>query len=183
MKLETLEKDSVYHLYNRGINRSNIFSNEENKFYFLKQYNKYLSGKVSTFAYCLLQNHFHLVVRIEGETKEVTQCFSNFFNSYAKAYNKLENRSGSLFEKHFKRIKVNKESYLKQLIIYVNLNPQIHFGEDFKDYSFSSYKEILKESSKIIKSDEIFELFGGKKNFEEVHDIRKISLSDQLTLE
>lgn len=183
MKLETLEKDHFYHIYNRGINRSNIFSNDENKRYFLQLYHKYLSPKTSTFAYCLLKNHFHVVIRVNSDPKEVTQSFSNFFNSYAKAFNKRENRSGSLFEKHFKRIKVDKESYLKQLIIYVNLNPQIHFGENFKDYSFSSYQEILKGSSNIIRSDEIFELFGGKKNFEEAHENRSISHSEELKLE
>ncbi len=183
MKLENLEKHSVYHLYNRGINKSNIFSNEENKSYFLKQYDKYLSNQVSTFAYCLLQNHFHLVVRIEGNPKEVTQSFSNFFNSYAKAYNKAANRSGSLLEKHFKRIKVDSEKYLKQLIIYVNLNPEIHFGKDYKEYSFSSYNEIVSDSRSILEIEQIFDLFGGKENFMEVHDMRRISLSQELTLE
>lgn len=182
MKLETLKKDSFYHIYNRGINSSNIFSNEANKEYFLKQYQKYLINKVSTFAFCLLHNHFHLVVRIDGDAEEVTQSFSNFFNSYAKAYNKFENRSGSLFEKHFKRIKVDSEKYLKQLIIYVNLNPQVHFGEDFRNYPFSSYKEMVEDSSKILKTEEIFD-FGGKLNFQDVHDIRRLYLSKQLTLE
>ncbi|MFD2517441.1 transposase [Salinimicrobium flavum] len=175
MKLETLEKDCYYHIYNRGINRSNIFSNAQNREYFLKQYRKYLSGKVSTFAYCLLQNHFHFVVRVEGESKEVTQSFSNFFNSYAKAFNKAEDRSGSLFEKRFRKIKVDSEKYLKQLIIYVNLNPQIHFGEDFKNYSYSSYKEVMNGSFSILKTEEILNIFGDKVNFQEVHDIRRLS--------
>ncbi|MDX1603326.1 MAG: hypothetical protein R3209_09650 [Salinimicrobium sediminis] len=183
MKLEVLEKDSFYHIYNRGINKTNIFSNDENKVYFLKQYHKYLSEKISTYAYCLLQNHFHLVIRIDGNPIEVTQSFSNFFNSYAKAYNKAENRTGSLFEKHFKRIQVDSEKYLKQLIIYVNLNPQIHFGEDFRNYSFSSYKEVMSGSNKILETDQILDHFGGKENFLEVHDIKRISLSQELTLE
>lgn len=183
MRLETLEKDSFYHLYNRGINKSSIFSNEENKRYFLKQYNKYLAEKVTTFVYCLLQNHFHLVVRIEKEPKDVIQSFSNFFNSYIKSYNKAEKRTGSLFEKHFKRIKVDSEDYLRQLIIYVNLNPLIYFNKDFKTYVFSSYNETLAESSKIVKKEEIMDLFGGIQNFQEVHDIRRLYLSAQLTFE
>ncbi len=142
MKLETLEKDHFYHIYNRGINRSNIFSNDENKRYFLQLYHKYLSPEDSTFAYCLLQNHFHMVIRVETDTKQVTQSFSNFFNSYAKTFNKAENRTGSLFEKHFKRIKVDNEKYLKQLIIYVNLNPEIHFGKAFKTYTFFRFGKL-----------------------------------------
>ncbi|NJW52062.1 hypothetical protein [Salinimicrobium oceani] len=183
MKLETLEKDHFYHIYNRGINRSNIFSNDENKRYFLQLYQKYLSQKGSTFAYCLLQNHFHVVIRVYLDPKEVTQGFSNFFNSYAKAYNKAEHRTGSLFEKHFKRIKVADEKYLKQLIIYVNLNPEIHFGKAFKTYRFSSYQESINDVSKIVKSEEISELFGGNENFQKSHENRSISLSEELTLE
>jgi REP element-mobilizing transposase RayT len=183
MKLETLEKDHFYHIYNRGINRSNIFSNDENKRYFLQLYHKYLSPEVSTFAYCLLKNHFHMVIRVETDRKQVTQSFSNFFNSYAKAYNKAENRTGSLFEKHFKRIKVDNEKYLKQLIIYVNLNPEIHFGKAFKTYTFSSFRETVSDDSKIVNYEEVSALFGGKENFQKAHENRNISLSEELTLE
>jgi REP element-mobilizing transposase RayT len=88
MKLEVLEKDCYYHIYNRGINGVNIFENEANKVYFLKQFSRYLSDKVSVLAYCLMNNHFHLLIRLDSEEKEVTQAFSNLFNSYAKAFNK-----------------------------------------------------------------------------------------------
>jgi hypothetical protein len=57
--------------------------------------------------------------------KEVTQGFL-IFNSYAKSFNKQQDRTGSLFEKHFKRIRLNDESYLKHLILYVHLNPKHH---------------------------------------------------------
>ena len=110
MKLEILEKDKVYHIYNRGINGETIFNTDENKRYFLKLYLKYLECKVETFAYCLMDNHFHFVFQINNE-KEVTQALSNLFNAYAKAFNKQNNRTGSLFEKHFKRIKIENEEY------------------------------------------------------------------------
>jgi REP element-mobilizing transposase RayT len=116
MELETLEKDYYYHIYNRGINADIIFANEANKVYFLELYKKYLTEKVSTLAYCLLSNHFHFLIRVEKEPKDVTQAFSNLFNAYAKAFNKQQNRTGSLFEKHFKRIRLDSEEYLKKLI-------------------------------------------------------------------
>lgn len=106
MKLELLENNCYYHIYNRGINSCFIFTNDENKSFFLRQFSKYLLGKVAVLAYCLMDNHFHLVIQLESDTMEVTQAFSNFFNSYAKAFNKQNNRTGSLFEKHFKRIKL-----------------------------------------------------------------------------
>ena len=117
MKLEILEKDNYYHIYNKGINGTNIFFNEENKFYFLKQFGVYLTDKVSIYAYCLMDNHFHFVVKIDDVSEVVTQSFSNFFNSYVKSVNKENDRIGSLFEKHFKRIRLENEDYLKNLII------------------------------------------------------------------
>ena len=74
-----------------------------------------------------MNNHFHFVIRLNIEEKEVTQAFSNLFNSYAKAFNKQTNRTGSLFEKHFKRRKLKDENYLRHLIMYVHLNPKHHF--------------------------------------------------------
>lgn len=94
MRLETLEKGYYYHIYNRGINGCNIFSNDKNKLYFLYLIKYYLTSVVTVFAYCLMDNHFHLVVRINDESL-VTQRFSNFFNAYAKAYNKQQKRTGS----------------------------------------------------------------------------------------
>jgi len=99
--MEILEEGRYYHIFNRGINSENIFKKEENRLYFLRLYQKHLSAAVSTFAYCLLNNHFHFVIRIEKNNKQATQSFSNFFNAYAKAFNKAHNRTGSLFEKNF----------------------------------------------------------------------------------
>jgi len=92
------------------------FGNDVNKNFFLKQFSKYLSDKISIFAFCLMDNHYHLVIRLNDDGKIVTQAFSNFFNSYAKAFNKENGRTGSLFEKHFKRIKLNDEEYLKEKV-------------------------------------------------------------------
>ncbi|WP_051907828.1 transposase [Flavimarina sp. Hel_I_48] len=78
MKLEQLQKDHYYHIYNRGINGCTIFKNDKNKDYFLKLFNKYLSKKVSVLAYCLMQNHYHFVIRISSEEDRVIQSFSNF---------------------------------------------------------------------------------------------------------
>ena len=110
MKLEILEKDKIYHIYNRGNNGERIFTSNENKKYFLKLYLKHLEDKVETFAYYLMDNHFHFLIRINSEN-EVIQALSNLFNAYAKAFNKQQNRTGSLFERHFKRIQNENEKY------------------------------------------------------------------------
>src|SRR5512135_2680666 len=87
-----------YHIYNRGTNRENVFIEERNYAYFLSLYARYIEPIADTFAYCLLRNHFHLLVRIKTAeeidpkgfgkpfgSKEPSQQFSNLLNAYAKA--------------------------------------------------------------------------------------------------
>src|SRR5258705_12983778 len=59
-----VEEESFYHVYNRTVDRKPMFKNRGNYEYFLKQYDKYLSPVIDTYAYCLLGNHFHLLIRI-----------------------------------------------------------------------------------------------------------------------
>ena len=60
---------TVYHIYNRGINGENIFIQEKNFSHFLTLYTKYIEPVAETYAYCLLRNHFHLLVRIKSEAE------------------------------------------------------------------------------------------------------------------
>ena len=181
--METLEKDCFYHIYNRGINGTNIFSFDENKGFFLKRLSKHLKEYISVYAYCLMDNHFHLIIKVNAEPEIVTQSFSNLFNSYAKAFNKQENRTGSLFEKHFKRIKLDDHVYLRNLIIYVHLNPKHHLNKDFKDYKFSSYQAILSEKETKLKRAEVLALFAGKENFIYSHNQKSDFLTEKHTFE
>src|SRR5713101_3495855 len=101
-----LQPGFYYHIYNRGNNREDLFREERNYRYFLRLYAKYTQPIADTFAYCLMRNHFHLLVRIKEtspllESREVSQHFSNLFNAYAKAVNNAYGRTGSLFEERF----------------------------------------------------------------------------------
>ena len=142
MKLETIEKTHYYHIYNRGIDGTVIFKNDENKSYFLKLFGKYISPCADVFAFCLMDNHFHFLLKINSENDETTKAFSNFFNAYAKAFNKYSGRTGSLFEKHFKRKKIVKEAYFKNTLIYIHKNP-CEINRDYQTYLFSSYAHYL----------------------------------------
>jgi hypothetical protein len=62
-----LRYDTYYHIYNRGVNRGSIFFEERNCEYFLKLYEKHIAPVADTFAYCLLDNHFHVSVRVKAE--------------------------------------------------------------------------------------------------------------------
>ncbi|QCE41077.1 oxygen-dependent coproporphyrinogen oxidase [Psychroserpens sp. NJDZ02] len=181
MSLEKIEQDQYYHIYNRGIDSGVIFKNNDNMSYFLDLLKKHLSTKVDIIAYCLMTNHFHLVVKIKSEEKIASQAFSNLFNAYSEAYNKQNNRTGSLFERPFNRVKIKDEDYLKTLILYVHKNPEAHqVTKQFDTYAFSSFNEYLNDG-KIISDNKkyILSLFNDTENFIKAHHtINKKDLSD-----
>lgn len=183
MKLEILEQNHIYHIYNRGINSVPIFLSDENKSYFLRLFSKYLIEKVEVYAYCLMGNHFHLVIKIIEDEKIVTQAFSNLFNAYAKAFNKQNDRTGSLFEKHFKRIKIQDESYLRNIIQYVHLNPKHHLDLNFKTYKYSSFQSIISHKQTKLARNEVLNYFDDIDNFIYCHDFKNEILLENFTLE
>ncbi|TAG53787.1 MAG: hypothetical protein EAZ27_10175 [Cytophagales bacterium] len=62
-----LQTETYYHIYNRGINGENIFKSEKNYANFLSKYSLFINPISNKFAYCLLKNHFHLLIRTKTE--------------------------------------------------------------------------------------------------------------------
>ncbi len=69
---QTLESGKYYHIYNRGINSCDIFRHDENYEHFLRLYDKYINPIAKTFAWVLMKNHFHFLVRIKEE--KIIKC-------------------------------------------------------------------------------------------------------------
>ncbi|MBE9507489.1 MAG: hypothetical protein IMY86_05515, partial [Chloroflexi bacterium] len=67
-----LQYGGYYHIYNRGNNREDIFVEERNYLHFLRLYAKYIGPVADTYAYCLLRNHFHFLVRIKTVGEQET---------------------------------------------------------------------------------------------------------------
>ena len=178
--MEFLEETYFYHIFNRGNNKQTIFKEGENYFHFLKLTKKHLLPIADIYCYCLLNNHFHFLVRIKENTEKPSQHFSNLFNAYSKAFNKKYNRVGSLFQRPFKRIRITEEKYLRQLILYIHLNPENHgIVENFEDYPYSSYKSMLSKKPTDLKRLEVIEFFDTIENFKYVHRHRP-SLDEDL---
>ncbi|WP_395066016.1 transposase [Flavobacterium sp.] len=169
MKNDILEAGAIYHFFNRGNNKENIFIEDRNYNYFLK----YLLPISDVYAYCLLKNHFHIAIKIrekeelpEKYQEKIHLPFSNLFNTYTKSINKAYDRSGSLFQEHPQRNRVENEEYLRQLIIYIHLNPLKHkFSDDFSAYKHSSFQSYLSDRETNLDKEYILDLFGGKENF------------------
>jgi putative transposase len=181
-----LYKDKLYHLYNRGNGNEKIFFNEENYFYFLRQYEKYLSDVVDTFAYCLLPNHFHLLGRIKLDRPEiVSEKFRKFFISYSMSINEQEKRKGNLFQRGFKRKIIENEKYFYAAVYYIHSNP-VHHGitKNLTQYNFSSYNSLCGNNKSILCRDELMEWFGGKDKFIKYHmEMRKNVFNDDYIIE
>ena len=176
-KTEPLQYGKYYHIYNRGINGSKLFYEDENYNYFLKLYNIHITPVAETFAYCLMKNHFHFLVRIKEESeitnnppKQPHQYFSNLFNAYTKAINKKYNRTSSLFQRAFKRKLIDNELYLKNVILYINTNPLHHkISENYTNYKWSSYSEFISNAETIINKEQVARWFNDVQNFKETH--------------
>ncbi len=175
-----LEPGKYYHLYNRGNNGENIFIEERNYHYFMRLYAKHIEPVCDTFAFCLLRNHFHLLIQVKQKSasgqlltsEKVKQQFSNFFNAYTKAINKAYPRTGSLFEKRYERIEVTSDRYFRALVRYIHRNPQTHrFVNDFREYPYSSYRAFFSSPPSFLKRDQVLAWFNGVKSFEGLHQV------------
>lgn len=186
-----LHSNKIYHIYNRTNNREEMFLSEENRYFFLRQYFDYLSSFVDTYAYCLMDTHFHFLIKVKPATelfsehqsgdailggKLVSQQFRKLFISYTKAFNKRYNRHGNLFQRPFKRKLVEDEVYLRYLIYYIHRNPYHHDDrEDFRDYPYSSYPEIINGDSHLVARKKVLDFFGGELFFMAYHNQRRIN--------
>ncbi len=182
MNIDPLEPNRFYHIYNRGNNDENIFIEEKNYSFFLQKMIKYLVPMADIYSYCLLKNHFHILLKIKSKEHlpekykvNVHLPISNLFNSYTKSINKSYNRTGSLFQEHLKRNCVKDEHYIKELVLYIHLNPVKHnFTDNFKTYQNSSYRAYLSDKPSNLSREYILELFGGKENFEFCHHEKQL---------
>jgi len=185
-----IEADHFYHIYNRGINGENIFKSDHNYLFFFNKISEFLVPVCDVYAYCLMSNHFHLLIKIKSddELESFTKVqnpnadfnvkglhspqnifskqFARIFNSYSQAFNKENNRHGALIESPFKRKAITSDEYLINTIIYIHQNPQHHsVVHDLSKYNFSSYQSILSNLKTLLKRDEVIELFDDKENF------------------
>ena len=133
-----------YHLYNRGTEKRNIFTSRADRDRFLallylanqdEPVDLKLQGRtlleiakktgaplVEIVAYCLMPNHFHLLIR-ELEEGGISKFMQKIMTGYTMYFNKWHGRSGSLFQGKFKATYVVNDRYLRYLISYIHLNP------------------------------------------------------------
>jgi len=166
--VKNYDVDSMYHVYNRGNNKRQIFFDERDyavflsflKFALLSDENmqatheiertlltendKYnlrrlgLRGKLELVSYCLMPNHFHLQF-FQYDIDAITKLMRSIATGYTMYFNKRYGTSGSLYQGVYKASKINTDGYWSHISRYIHLNP-VDLDADFRHYEYSSYK-------------------------------------------
>jgi len=135
-----------YHIYNRGAHGLSVFREEDNYVFVLQKAKTYChSLSLAPIAYCLMPNHYHFLIRQDGE-HPAGLLPQRVFNSYSKAYNRRYEHSGTLFQGNYRMIAVEREEYLLHLCRYIHANPVIHgLVADVDGWPYSNYLEWVGE--------------------------------------
>ncbi|MEX1269890.1 MAG: hypothetical protein WEA56_12840 [Balneolaceae bacterium] len=210
--MESIEVENYYHIYNRGAGKADIFCFSDDYKHFINKYFYYLYIPAETYAWCLLRNHFHLLIRVRTAEEQETifhsakniypagtfygdhfntikpykasKQFSHLFNSYTKYFNAKNGRSGTLVEGSFKRKRIVDEANFLHLACYIQRNP-IHHGitENYTGYTQSSYQDILAGNHTLLERNQLMDRFGGKENFIASHQEFREKLGSDFYLE
>lgn len=181
-----------YHLFSRAVGNEKLFHSVENYLFFLQKLKEHTSSICALYCYSLLPNHFHLLARINDEEslvkkfKEIKKTtydsnkhdlsdfimerFSNFLNSYTKAFNKMYQRKGALFMDYMKRSMVNHDADFTSYIWYIHKNAVHHkLASKPGEWRFDSYHSILSEAPTMLLRAEVVAWFGNKNEYIKFH--------------
>lgn len=197
-KNTALQPGQIFHIYNHAVGKENLFECDADYIYFLNKMKEYLLPVSDIISYCLMPNHYHLILRfketeiikniynnriknkftIEQSTeqneiflsKQLSQVASNFFNTYAKHYNFVKDRTGTLFKRTFRRKEIDDLDYLKTLICYIHQNPVASgFAQHLSEWKYSSHKAILSSLPTSISREFVINLFDDIENYKYCH--------------
>ncbi len=162
------ESGSYYHVYNRGCNRAPIFSERDNYLYFMSRIREYLLPRTaSVVAYCLMPNHYHLLLLLHES--DLSASMHKLSVSYSKSFNRSQNRVGPLFQGPFRAIAIDCDEYLLHLTRYLHLNPvSAGLVSQPEEWEFSSYREYIGiRNGTLPKPDVVLELIGSMERYRE----------------
>ena len=133
-----------YHIYNRGADAGRVFFGLDNYEYFLSLIAKKLSRhRIRIVAYCLMPNHFHLLLRPDLD-ETVPAFMTSLCGAYTQALNTQRGRRGPLFQGRYRSIEVDAEAYLIHLARYIHLNPVVsRLVVSPIEWPYSNYADVI----------------------------------------
>lgn len=127
---------AYYHVYNRGARGAYIFKDAQDKYKFLSLLQRYLSNDsrfntyptydIDLVAYCVMGNHFHLLLFQDDNPEAITQLMRSVSTAYSMYYNLKHKAHGHVFQSVFKAARITNESYLAHITRYIHLNPRTY---------------------------------------------------------
>ncbi len=172
--------DTFYHLYNRGWNRSIIFQEDEDYVYFESLLARHLSleptvdskgrecrwlhNEIQLNAYCLMPNHFHMLV-YQTDPQAISKLMSSALTAYTMYFNKKYKRRGPLFESTYKAVPIADNPQLMHITRYIHLN-----HAEYRTWLYCSYDDYLGIAREWIETAPILELFTSKGKYKEFVD-------------
>jgi putative transposase len=143
--LRGLAENVFYHIYNRGVEKRNIFLSEMDYRIFIRLLSE-LTAESNTrlFAYCLMKNHFHLF--LQDSSAQLDKTMQKLQSRYAQYFNYSHGRVGALFQGRYKSKKVESDANALQLIRYIHRNP-LETGSLIEKYQWSSYGSYVNGAS------------------------------------
>src|SRR3990172_2456343 len=140
---------ALHHIMVRGINKANIFDDNEDKSRFLERLGENVTeGKCSVYAWVLMDNHVHILFK--SGKHGISAVMRRQLTWYAQYYNRCHKRTGHLFENRYKSILCDEDNYLLALVRYIHLNPLraniVKTIEELNRYPFCGHRAIMGKS-------------------------------------
>jgi len=146
----------IYHIIKRGINRQDIFQDDEDKDIYLERLTEYKEQcKFKLYAYCLMGNHVHLLIK--EEEVGLSEIMKKIGASYVYWYNFKYRRIGHLFQDRYKSEPIEDNDYLLTVVRYIHQNP-VKVGLGIDDWT--SYNDYLGEGGSRTDIKPILDMFG-----------------------
>ena len=168
----------IYHVMLRGIDRKDIFLDDEDRRKFLESIIKAKKkGKFKIYGYCLMDNHIHMLIK---EDEEIGKIIKRITVGYVGWHNKRHERTGHLFQNRYLSEPVETEDYFITVLRYIHQNPiKAGIVSSLSDYKWSSYDKyhlVYQEQESFISGDLTEAYF---KTFKEFKDYMKANNIDK----
>lgn len=164
-------ESEIYHLTARGVGRMNIFEDDDDRRKLLELLSRsQAETSVEIYAWCLMSNHIHLIVR--GPLEETSRMMRKTLGPYAMFFNSRHGRVGHLFQGRFASVPVLGEAQLLSAIRYVHDNPAEAGICACDEYPWSSYREYTGKSE-YASTEPVLEMLGGTQAFVDLHKERR----------